>query len=267
MCPGREDQLASARRQLEPRAAQPPPGIVADDASGPGHQRAAIRAAGEVPLIARPQPVLALSQPAAEVGFDGSGGAHRDLQALWVHVPLEAGQVDDAEQLARLGVVDRRRRARPGLDDFDEVLGGEDLHCVIRRQGGADGVGAGAVLAPQRALGEVHRVGRLGANPGVALELEQQPRRVAHDDQVVRPVGEARQTLTDERGGVSQWMQPPAPGCLGTIGRHRRQPAPRGVDARIERSPPRVGDRWPDAPIHPAFGDEVLPLPPQFART
>jgi len=185
VAPGREDQLASAGRHLEPRAAQPPSGIVGDESAGRGHERAAITAAGDAPLIARTQAFVALLHAVTEMAFDGSGGGHGDRQAVRVDVLLQAGQVDHAEQLARLRVMDGGRRAGPGLHYLDEVLRGEDLHCVIRRQGGPDSVGPSAVLAPQGALREVHRVGRLRANPGVALELEQHPRRVAHDDQVL----------------------------------------------------------------------------------
>jgi hypothetical protein len=227
---------------------------------------AAIAIAGEVPLVARPQPVVAFAQAAAEAGLDGSRGGDRDLQAVRMYVLPETGEVDDAEQLARLRVMDRRRRAGPGLDDLDEVLGGEDLHRVIRCQGGPDRVGPGALLAPQGALGEVHRVGRPGANPGVALELQQEASRVAHHDQVVRPAGDARQAVADQRRRLDQGMQLPARRCLGTIGGHRGQSAPRGIHPRVARAPPRVGDRRPDAPVHLARGDEVLPLPPQFAR-
>jgi hypothetical protein len=100
-------------------------------------------------------------------------------------VLLKARQVDDAKQLARLRVVDGGRCAGPGLDLLHEVLGGEDLDRVIGRQRRPDSVGAGAHLAPERALREVHRVGCLRANPGVALDLEQHPRRVADDDHVL----------------------------------------------------------------------------------
>jgi hypothetical protein len=48
-----------------------------------------------------------------------------------VHVLLEGGQIDDAEQLARFRLMNGRCRARPGLHHFGEVLAGEDLHRVI----------------------------------------------------------------------------------------------------------------------------------------
>jgi hypothetical protein len=117
--------------------------------------------------------------------FDGSGGGYDDRQGVRVNVLLEAGQVNDSDQLTGFGVVDGRRRAGPGLDWLNEVLGGEDVYGVIGRQGSPDGVGSSAVLAPQRALGEVHGIGGLRADSGVALECEQRPGRVAHDDQVV----------------------------------------------------------------------------------
>ena len=53
-----------------------------------------------------------------------------------------AGQVDHAEQLAGRGVVHRRRRARPAVQQPVEVLGREDLHGMVERERGADRVGA-----------------------------------------------------------------------------------------------------------------------------
>ena len=74
-----------------------------------------------------------------------------------------AREIDDAEQLAGVGVVDRRGRARPALHGLVEVLGAEDLDGVVGGDRGADRVRAGPGLAPQHALGEVHHLG--GAPP------------------------------------------------------------------------------------------------------
>jgi hypothetical protein len=180
-----QDELSSAERQLEPRVSQPPSKIIGKESSGRGDQRAAVGAAGDTMPIARAQPAIALLQKVAEMTFDGSGGGHDDRQGLRVNVLLETGQVNDSDQLTGFRVVDGSRRAGPGLNWLNEVLGGEDLHGVIGCQGSPDGVGPSAALAPQRALGEVHRISRQRADSGVALECEQRPSRVAHDDQVV----------------------------------------------------------------------------------
>jgi hypothetical protein len=188
---GREGQLATAGRHVEARAAQPPARVVGHEPARRCHERAAFGLARDAPQVARAQPIVPLVQPPAEMAFDGACGADGDRQAARVHAPLEPGELDHPEHLARVGVVHRGRRAGPGLDDLDEVLGGEDLHRVVGRQGGPDRVGPGAVLAPESALHEVHRVRRQRPQLGVAVELQQHPRRVAQDDQVVRLAGEA----------------------------------------------------------------------------
>src|SRR3954454_22638331 len=61
-------------------------------------------------------------------------------------------------------------------------------------------------------------------------------------------------------------MRLPTLGCLVAIGCHRSQPAPRRVDSRVQRPPPRVRDRCTHS-ANPALAHELLPLLPQFAGT
>jgi hypothetical protein len=181
-----------------------------------------------------------------------------------VHSPQQPGQVDHTEQLTGVRIVDGGCRAGPVLDDLAEVLGGEDLDGVVRRQGRPDSIRPRTFLTPQRAFGEVHGVCCLGTNPGVALELEENAVCVAHHDQVLRLVGDARQAATNQRRRLSQRMDVPTCQRRVTIGGHRGQPAPRGVDSGVERAAPRVGDRCTHQ-TYPALADELFPFPSHCA--
>src|SRR5205807_3859835 len=48
------------------------------------------------------------------------------------------------------------RRAGPWVHCLDHMLGREDLHRMIKRQGSADSVGSGLAFRPRRALLEAH---------------------------------------------------------------------------------------------------------------
>ena len=92
-----------------------------------------------------------------------------------------AGHVDDAQHPARLRIVDRRRRARPGRDEPVEVLRAVDLHRAIERQRRPGGGGSHRLLRPVRARDEAHVAGE-PADAAVALDPQQAPGGVADRD-------------------------------------------------------------------------------------
>ena len=94
-----------------------------------------------------------------------------------------AGEVDDADDLARLRVVDRRARALPGVHDAAEVLGGEDLDGMVDGDRRAKRVGSRALLTPVGAADEVHVLGRLD-HVLVALDPQQHTARVRDHEHV-----------------------------------------------------------------------------------
>ena len=129
-------------------------------------------------------------------------------------------------QLAGVGVVDRRRRARPALHGLVEVLGAEDLDGVVDGDRGADRVRARAGLAPQRALGEVHRLGGAQAQARPLPSIAQQHAvGVGDHDEVARP---RRRSRTGTRGSAARRGRadaPPSASCslalVGDDGRER----------------------------------------------
>ena len=155
-----------------------------------------------------------------------------------------AGEVDDSDQRAGVGVVDRRGRADPRLHRLVEVLGTEHLDRVVDRDGGPDRVRAGAALAPQRALGEVHRSRpRGGGSPGC-------PRCTAARRRRRRRRSGSRPPPRWRPGTRGSAARSRPSGCSSEarvrvvlVGDHRREAAAGGVDAGRERAPPRVGDR------------------------
>ena len=158
-----------------------------------------------------------------------------------------AGQVDDAEHPAGVGIHDRRSRARPALDGLGEVLGREDLHGMGGGHRRADRVRARAGLAPQRALDEVHVVGRAVAQLRVALDAQQQAVGVADDEEMVGVEQGLGHALVDERaGGRSGWSSHGSR-VPWELDDRRRGLAPARVDAGVARALPGVGDRAADS--------------------
>ena len=176
-----------------------------------------------------------------------------------------AGEVDHAEQAAGVGVVHRRRSARPRLDDLVEVLGGEHLHGMVGRQRGADRVRAGAALAPQRPDGEVHRVRGGQPDRGRALEPQQRAIRIADHHQVRRVVGDPGEALADQRRDGEERMHLPAGRGLVVVGDQRRRALRARIDAGGERAAPGVGDRPPHG-LRAATADKPFPGASNFPR-
>ena len=207
----------------------------------------------------------------AQPRLDGLRGRGRDGEAVRVDGREVAGEVDDAEQLAGVGVVDRRRRARPALHDLVEVLGPEDLDGVVGGDRGADRVRARAGLAPQRALGEVHVVGGAQAQARAALDAQQHAVGVGDDDEVLGVVGDRRRGT---RGSAAPRGRAGAPPSAAASRPRRRRPAraggrsgrcrPRPSAARSRRSARgRRPDRRPVARVAEP-GDEPLPREAQL---
>ena len=102
--------------------------------------------------------------------------------------------------------------------------GAEDLHGVVGGDRGADGVRPCAGLAPQRALGEVHVLGRPQAQARAALDAQQDAVGVGDDDEVVGLLGHRGQALVDQRRGAGERVLLPA-ASASRPRRPRRAPA------------------------------------------
>ena len=216
--------------------------------------------------VARAQPVVALVQLAAQQLLDRARGRHDDGEAERVDDADVAGQVDDAEHLAGVGIHHRRGGARPALDGLGEVLGGEDLHRVDAATAVPIAFVPAERLAPQRALDEVHVVGGAVSQLRVALDAEQQAVGVGDDEQVVGVEQGLGHALLDERADGLQRVLVPHLARAGELDDGLRGQAPAGVDAGFARAPPGVGDRAADigragvlVGALQAILDEVLP--------
>ena len=99
------------------------------------------------------------------------GGAHQRERLRGRHLRA-TGEVDRADQRPGGGIVHRRRRATPRLDDPGKVLRPADLDLLVKGQRGAGRIGSGAALTPIRAGHEIHRLGAAARRP-VALHPQQ----------------------------------------------------------------------------------------------
>ena len=84
----------------------------------------------------------------AQLALDRGDGRPHDREGPGGRDVVAAGQVERTQDGAGVRVVDGGRRAAPRGDRPGQVLGREDLHGLVQRQGGAGSVGAGAVLGP-----------------------------------------------------------------------------------------------------------------------
>ena len=200
------------------------------------------------------------------MGLDRARGRDRHREGVRVHGAHPAREIDHADEVAGVGVVHRRGRARPRLHDLVEVLGGEHLDRVVGGERGADGVGPRAALAPERADGEVHRVRGREPDLGRALEPQQRPVGIAHNHQVRRVVGDAGEALADQRRHGLQRMDLPARRGLVVVGDRGRGAVRARIDARRRRSSPRVGDRLTDR-VRATTSEEPLPSMANFPRS
>ena len=143
-----------------------------------------------------------------------------------------ARQVEDPEDLVRLGVVDRRGRARPAVKPAVEVLGGEDLDRVVELERGADRVGPDRALAAQMAREEARGDGdlqrlRMPAGP------QQDALGVAEHREVTRVLGGLGEHALDQRQQMRHRVLGQGLGGLGSVEHLRGRPV--RVDARAER--------------------------------
>ena len=226
-------QAAAAGRDREAALHPPARRDLGDRPARAGHERARVRRLGDAVAVARAQAHVVLLHVEAQPRLDGLGGRGRDGEAVRVDVGEVAREVDDAEQAAGVGVVDRSRRARPALHDLVEVLGAEDLDGVVGGDRGADRVRARAGLAPQRALGEVHVVGGAAAQARAALDAQQHAAGVGDDDEVAVSSAIARGT----RGSAAPRGRADGPASAAPSRPRRRRPA--RVGGRSGRCPPR----------------------------
>ena len=117
------------------------------------------RAAGHALEEPGPQPLTALHEVGAQPRLDHPRRRRHERERMRVGGADPAGQVDDPEHLAGLGIVHGRAGAGPPVDAAAEVLGGEDLDRVVDGDRGADAVRPGRLLAPEPAGDEADVLG------------------------------------------------------------------------------------------------------------
>src|SRR5204863_8778496 len=105
-----------------------------------------------------------------------------ERQAVRVTGPKLPRQVENAQDLVALRVVNRRRRAGPAVEQAIEVLGREELHRMVDGERRPDGVRADRALARQVAWQE--------AGPDRDLERSRGPARPQEDPGSVAQDGE-----------------------------------------------------------------------------
>ena len=210
-------------------------------------------------------PVLVGGEPEAQRVLGHPGGCADEPERVRMRRAQRPADVDDAEQRARHGVVDRRRRAPPRVLLGQEVLGAEDLHGVVDRQRGADRVRARAVLGPAHALGELDPLDRVVLDALVALEPEDPALGVADDHHVLGVVGERAEAAAQDRHHVGDRRVGP-----GLDERVRVERAVRaqtlGVEAGELHPRPRLLDHGARLERAAAAFERGLPHPPQVPR-
>ena len=123
-------------------------------------QHEAVRATGPAAHGRLEQPVAPLHLAHRDLALDPARSRDDEREALAVVGLGQAGDVDDADDLAVVRMADHRRRAGPALDAGAIVLGRMDLHRLADREGGADRVRAADALAPRDAGQQADALGR-----------------------------------------------------------------------------------------------------------
>ena len=164
-----------------------------------------------------------------EVGLGHAGGGGDERQRVRMGRLQVAGEVDDADDLAGLRVVDRRARALPRVDEAAEVLGGEDLDRMVDGDRRAERIGSGALLAPVGAADEVHVLGRLD-HVLMALDPQEHAARVRDHEHVAGPRRRVRQQVAQHGQHRVERMVLPAVGDRVLVHDDRRA-ALAGIDA------------------------------------
>ena len=231
---GRELDRAAVIRQRQPIAGQPADRLRGDHATARGDQRPRARPVRQPVAVARQHPRVAVEHLAAQLRLDRLRGRGRDRHRVRVDRPHLAGEVDHADQLAGVGVVDRSRRAGPLLDDLVEVLGREHLHRVLGGDRRSDRVGPGPALATTAFPPRSSSSRRRGAGPSrcprpTAAPRWRRRRRSGAGTRRRSPPGTSGSAAPSRPAGGS----PSAP----TPRRHRR-PSARSADRWGRRRPP-----------------------------
>ena len=154
---------------------------------------------------------------------------------------------------------------------FVEVLEGEHLEGVVCGQRSPDPVRAVGCLAVPRALDEIHLGGTL-LQPLVAHSVQDEPRRIGHDDHASRLLGHLPELLREDVGERPERMLEPALEHLRLVGLDRGQQVGR-IEACGKRAPPRLDDRrsqscrgagW-ELEAERAVGEQTLPASLQLS--
>jgi hypothetical protein len=140
------------------------------------------------------------------------------------------GHVDHSDQAPGLGIMDRRRRARPRLHEAIEVLGAVDLHRSTQRERGAGGGGSDDLFGPVRACDETHFAG-LVADGAVAFDPQEPAGGIPHGDDDPR-IGFGQQKTADHVHRPGEGMS--APVRLELFGREVQRRQPIGADQMRE---------------------------------
>jgi hypothetical protein len=156
-----------------------------------------------------------------EVRLDDLRRGHDEREAVRVGGVDGPGEVDRTEQLTGLGIVDRGRRRRPAVHALLEVLGGEDLQRVIEHEGGAERVGPGHRLAPQRTGLQMDPLGGL-QRVGVAAGPEDEALAVGDRHDLVGVLGDADEDALDDVQQRGERVSQEQPAGLGAIEHQRR---------------------------------------------
>src|SRR3954447_2906701 len=124
---------------------------------------------------------------------------------------------------------------------FVEVLEGEYLVGVVCGERSPDPVRAVGCLAVLRALDEIH-LGSMLLQPLVAHSVQDEPRRVGHDDHASRLLGHLPELLGEDVAERPKRKFEPAPEHFRLVGLDRGQQVGR-IEACGKRAPPRLDNR------------------------
>jgi hypothetical protein len=223
--------------------------------------------------VATSQPSVPVAPGIHEALLDRPGSGGHQLQALLMRGRPEAREVNQSDRLAGHRVVHRSAGADPLMMEFVEVLEGEHLEGMVCGQRSPDPVRAVGCLAVPRALDEIHLGGTL-LQPLVAHPVQDEPRRIGHDDHAPRLLGHLRELLRENVGECRERMLVPALEHLRFVGLDRGKRVGR-IEAYSKRAPPRIDDcgsqpcfglRW-KLGFEPAVDEQTLPTSLELSST
>ena len=132
------------------------------------------------------------------------GGTYKSERLRGRHLRT-TGQVDRANQRPVGGIVNRRSRAAPRLDDPGIVFRSADLDLLVNGQRGTRRIGSGTALTPIRAGHEIHRLGAT-ARCLVAFHPQQRAVRCGDGDYHPGPGRILDEQAADHGKCRRQWM-------------------------------------------------------------